>query len=155
MLKTNYVLDAQIGYKLRLAQQRHVDIFNTRLPEITPMQFSVMVRLRDEPKLSQNHLGRLIHMDAATTKGVVNRLIDRGWLQSKPSQVDRRRLTISLTARGKEFIEYAVMAATQVSEDTLKPLSPNEQHQLLLLLDRLNSQPTGSTSKAASNGVKT
>jgi len=138
MLKTQYELDKQIGYKLRLAQQRHVEIFSKELPDITPTQFSVMVRLRDDPNLSQNHLGRLVHMDAATTKGVVDRLIDRGWLQSKPSSVDRRRRNISLTARGSEFIDYAVMAAATVSEETLKPLNSSEQRQLLSLLDRLN-----------------
>jgi len=46
-----YDLEKQIGHKLRLAQQRHLDIFNTHLPDITPTQFSVMVRLREEPSL--------------------------------------------------------------------------------------------------------
>jgi len=111
MLKPNYLLDEQIGYKLRLVQQRHLECFSTRLPEITPMQFSVMVRLRDEGSLSQNHLGRMVHMDAATTKGVVDRLVSRGWLRSTPDTSDRRRLNISLSERGREFIDYAVMMA--------------------------------------------
>jgi len=144
MLKPTYVLDEQIGYKLRLVQQRHLEYFSTRLPEITPTQFSVMVRLHTEGALSQNHLGRLVHTDAATTKGVVDRLIDRGWLCSTPSTVDRRRLNISLTARGEEFIKYAIMMAGTISSETLKPLNSVEQRQLLALLDRLikpNNEP--------------
>jgi len=139
MLKTNYDLDKQIGYKLRIAQQRHVDIFSKHLPDVTPTQFSVMVRLTESDNLSQNHLGRLVRMDAATTKGVVDRLIDRGWLKSKPDLNDKRRRTISLTARGREFIEYAVTAAAKISDETLKPLTASEQQQLLALLDRVAS----------------
>ncbi len=134
-----YQLDKQIGYKLRLAQQRHVEIFSARLPEITPMQFSIMVRLRDEPNVSQNQLGRLVQMDAATTKGVVDRLIERGWLRSRPSETDKRRRNISLTARGHEFLEYAIVAAADITKKTLQPLNNAEQNQLLNLLDRLKS----------------
>lgn len=136
-----YDLDKQIGYKLRLALQRHLDIFTTHLPDITPTQFSVMVRLRDEPNVSQNQLGRKIHMDAATTKGVVDRLIERGWLESTPSKLDKRRRNISLTARGREYIEYATTAATEVTTQTLKPLSTAEQRQLMVLLDRIATNP--------------
>jgi len=132
-----YELDKQIGYKLRLAQQRHLDIFSRHMPEITPTQFSVLVRLRDKSKLSQNYLGRSVNMDAATTKGVVDRLIERGWLQSRPCDTDKRRRNISLTDSGREFIDNAVIAAAEVSVKTLKPLSENEQSQLLTLLDRL------------------
>ena len=135
-----YDLAKQIGYKLRLAQQRHIEIFNRHMPDITPTQFSVMVRLREAQKLSQNELGRSVSMDAATTKGVVDRLIDRGWLQSRPCENDKRRRNISLTARGKEFIDYAVMAATEVTTKTMQPLNDAEQRQLLMLLDRISTE---------------
>ena len=132
-----YDLDKQIGYKLRLAQQRHLDIFTRDIPDITPTQFSVMVRLREVQKLSQNKLGRSVSMDAATTKGVVDRLVERGWLQTRPCKSDKRRRSISLTPRGREFIDYAVMAAAEVSVKTMKPLSSSEQKLLLSLLDRV------------------
>ena len=132
-----YDLDKQIGYKLRLAQQRHLDIFCRRMPDITPTQFSVMVRLHNKQPLSQNQLGRTVNMDAATTKGVVDRLIERGWLQSQACRNDKRRRNISLTASGEEFIESAVPVALEISENTLKPLSSKEQQQLLTLLNRI------------------
>jgi len=143
-----YDLDKQIGYKLRLAQQRHLEIFNDLLPEITPTQFSIMVRLREEPNVSQNHLGRKVHMDAATTKGVIDRLINRGWLKSTPSKLDKRLRNISLTARGREYIDYATAAASEVSKQTLKPLSNAEQRQLLLLLDRIATDQSKTSLKA-------
>lgn len=132
-----YELDHQIGYKLRLAQQRHIDIFNRQMPDVTPTQFSVLVRLHERQKLSQNELGRSVSMDAATTKGVVDRLIERGWLESQASDTDKRRRNITLTTRGRNFIDSAIKIATEVSANTMKPLNAQEQKQLLALLDRL------------------
>ncbi|EDZ43161.1 hypothetical protein RB2083_2676 [Rhodobacteraceae bacterium HTCC2083] len=42
-------------------------------------------------------------MDAATTKGVVDRLRGKCWVQSTPSKTDLRRLEISLTEQGRAF----------------------------------------------------
>ncbi len=96
-----YRLDDQIGYKLRLANQRHLEIFSRHLPDLTPTQFSVLVRLYEIGEVSQNHLGRLVAMDAATTKGVVRRLVDKGLINLQQDGADLRRLKISLTAEGK------------------------------------------------------
>ena len=35
-LTADYALEQQIGFKLRLANQRHLEIFNRRMPDITP-----------------------------------------------------------------------------------------------------------------------
>ena len=77
---------------MRLASQRHLEIFSRHLPDMTPTQFSILVRLRDVGEVSQNQLGRLVAMDAATTKGVISRLIDRGLVQSRQDGGDLRRL---------------------------------------------------------------
>ena len=83
-LTADYALEQQIGFKLRLANQRHLEIFNRRMPDITPTQFAVLAKLRDEARISQNHLGRLVGMDAATTKGVIDRLRKKGLVHSTP-----------------------------------------------------------------------
>ncbi|MDP4924741.1 MAG: hypothetical protein NWR44_02750, partial [Alphaproteobacteria bacterium] len=41
----DYQLEVQVGYKLRLASQRHLEIFSRHLPDMTPTQFSILVRL--------------------------------------------------------------------------------------------------------------
>ena len=47
-----YRLDDQVGYKLRLASQRHLEIFSQHLSDITPTQFSI---LRVFMKLAKHH----------------------------------------------------------------------------------------------------
>lgn len=132
-----YRLDDQIGFKLRLANQRHLEIFTRMLPEVTPTQFAILARLVERGPLSQNHLGRLVGMDAATTKGVVDRLKDKGLVVSARSRTDLRRLEISLTDAGRRFAETAVARAVEISRATTANLTPREAERLLALLDKL------------------
>jgi len=133
-----YVLEDQIGFKLRLANQRHLELFSEVLPEVTPTQFSTLFKLWEQGALSQNHLGRLVAMDAATTKGVVDRLRTRGLVATAASESDRRRLDVSLTPAGLALITAGIARARQISDVTTKPLSPDERALLLSFLDRLS-----------------
>ncbi|MBY6004776.1 MarR family transcriptional regulator [Salipiger bermudensis] len=136
-----YVLDEQIGFLLRKAYQRNSTIFAESVPgKLTPTQFSVMHRLAEDGPTSQNLLGRSVAMDGATTKGVVDRLIARGLLQTAPDPVDRRRHLVSLTADGVALIDEAVDAAIAVSAETLAPLREREKETLLRLLKKLGGE---------------
>jgi len=133
----HYVLEDQVGYKLRLAHQRHLEIFAEMMPDLTPTQFSTLLRLREQGAASQNHLGRLAAMDAATTKGVVDRLRDKGLVATARSQVDQRRLMVSLTADGAAALDRAVPVARAISARTTGALDAAELATLMGLLDRL------------------
>ena len=132
-----YRLEDQIGFMLRLANQKHLEIFANRIPDMTPTQLAVLTKLRDEGRISQNHLGRLVAMDAATTKGVVDRLRNTGLIESAPSLTDKRRLEIKLSDAGRKYIDKRVNDALEVSAMTLASLSPREAERLLALLKKL------------------
>ena len=136
-LSEDYLLDDQVGYKLRLASQRHLEIFSRLLPNLTPTQFSVLVRLRDIGEASQNQLGRLVAMDAATTKGVIARLLEKGLVSSCPDSKDLRRLKISLTADGEKMVIAAIEAAQKITSETTSKLTAKEVSRLCSLLDKL------------------
>lgn len=135
--KSAYKLEDQIGFRLRLANQKHLELFAEIMPDATPTQFAILARLFEDGPLSQNHLGRRVGMDGATTKGVVDRLRSKGWVKSTASKTDLRRLEISLTPEGKGFTKDAIDRAQVVSEQTTKNLSTRETERLLALLDKL------------------
>ena len=133
-----YLLDDQIGFILRQAYQRNSVVFGDLFgDQLTPTQWAAIAKLGEVGGCSQNHLGRLIAMDAATIKGVVDRLMKRGLVESAPSATDRRRLLVSLTAGGRKAFEQGLARALEVSAKTLAPLKANEQAVLLRLLKRL------------------
>jgi DNA-binding MarR family transcriptional regulator len=132
-----YRLDDQIGYALRRVTQRHLAIFAAAIPEVTTTQFAVLARLAETGPLSQNQLGRAVAMDAATIKGVVDRLVRLKLVSTTADPEDRRRLTVALTAEGAGLYRTRIETALQISRDTLAPLSPEEQSVLRALLSRL------------------
>lgn len=133
-----YVLEEQVGFLLRVAMQRHAAIFASEIIEgLTAPQFSALVKLMQVGPLSQNHLGRLIYLDVATIKGVVERLRARGFVSSKDDPRDGRRHAIALTAAGRRVVEAAIAVASKISEKTLDPLSEKERDALLRLLKKL------------------
>jgi DNA-binding MarR family transcriptional regulator len=134
-----YRIEDQIGYLLRRAHQRASAIFQTNLgdPNITPTQYSSLVKLHEYNELSQNHLGRLVGMDKATMQGVVRRLKDRGLVDSRPDPGDARRTLLSLTLDGQRVTAKLIMNGPAVSRETLKPLTTNEQRQLLEFLQKI------------------
>jgi DNA-binding MarR family transcriptional regulator len=132
-----YRLDDQIGYALRRVTQRHLAIFAAAIPEVTTTQFAVLARLSESGPLSQNQLGRAVAMDAATIKGVVDRLSRLSLVATTADPEDRRRLSVALTAEGAGLYKRRIETALQVSADTLAPLSAAEQTTLMALLSRL------------------
>ena len=133
----DYCLDDQIGYLLRRVTQRHLAIFAAAIPEVTTTQFAVLARLAQVGPLSQNHLGRETAMDAATIKGVVDRLAKLGYVATAADPDDRRRLTVNLTEAGTALFAARTGTALQVSQDTLAPLTQAEREALLQLRNRL------------------
>ncbi len=82
--------------------------------------------------MSQNQLGRVTAMDAATIKGVVGRLVTRRLVTTVPSEEDRRRLIVDLTPEGRAlFAELRGRGAARRRERTLAPLSPAERERFL------------------------
>src|SRR5512133_1926426 len=124
---SSYRLDEQIGYVLRRVTQRHLAIFAAAIPEITTTQFAVLARLAETGPLSQNQLGRAVAMDAATIKGVVDRLIRMRLVATTADPQDRRRLTVALTDEGARLYQSRIETALQVSRDTQAPLTAEEQ----------------------------
>lgn len=134
-----YRLEDQIGFRLRLANQRHLEIFAATIPQVTPPQFSALVKLKELGVLSQNHLGRLVAMDAATTNGVITRLRKKGFVQTEASTTDLRRLDVSLTASGDAFVTAALPLAAEVSAKTGSAMTARERKQFLALLAKIQT----------------
>jgi MarR family transcriptional regulator, lower aerobic nicotinate degradation pathway regulator len=137
-LTESYFLEEQVGFLLRIAMQRHSNIFSSEIVgNLTAPQFSALIKLMQVGPLSQNHLGRLIYLDVATIKGVVGRLRTRGLVTSKDDPRDARRHVIALTPAGRRLVEAAIPVAARITEKTLGPLSEKEQETLLRLLKKL------------------
>jgi DNA-binding MarR family transcriptional regulator len=71
----------------------------------------------------QNQLGRRVATDSATITGIVNRLMQRGWVTSSAHAEDARLCLIELTDAGREVVEQLLPQGIAISKETLAPLS--------------------------------
>jgi DNA-binding MarR family transcriptional regulator len=133
-----YILDDQVGFLLRQVAQRHAAIFAAGIEsDLTTTQWAALAKLAEIGPLSQNLLGRHTAMDAATIKGVIDRLTKRGLTETRPDPEDGRRLLVALSEAGRALVAHATPQALRITDETLAPLNPEERDVLVGLLARL------------------
>ena len=134
---TPYRLEEQVGFLLRRAHQRHLAIFARLIPELTRPQWAALAMLFEKGDCPQSRLGARTVMDAATIKGVIDRLHARGLVHLAGDEGDRRRVSVSLTEEGRALVRRLLPAAQAITGETLAPLSSKEAEILCRLLERL------------------
>lgn len=128
-----------MGFLLRRAHQRHVAIFTAAVAqsELTPTQFTALLKTVQLGHVTQNLLGRHAAMDPATIQGVVRRLTARGLIRRSRDPLDRRTAVLEATEAGVALIASVVACAHQAHEAALAPLTPEERVQVLALLRKM------------------
>jgi DNA-binding MarR family transcriptional regulator len=133
-----YRLEEQVGFILRRVSQRHMAIFAGHIDgDITPTRWAALAKLYESGPTSQNLLGRRTAMDAATIKGVVDRLTKLHLIETRGDPTDGRRRVVALTEAGRRQVERSLAHAGAITRKTLAPLSAAEQESFLALLRRL------------------
>ncbi len=136
----SYHLDDQVGFLLRQVNQRHLAIFAKGIPDLTPTQFAALAKLCELGKISQNALGRATAMDAATIKGVADRLRKKGYVTAAPDPKDQRRQLLSPSDQGRAAFADVVQAAHHITAETLTPLTDKEQVMFITLLRKMTGK---------------
>lgn len=136
--RIDYILEDQVGFLLRKANQRHRVLFSQMIrPKLQTAQLAALAKLYTDGPLHQNQLGRLIAMDSATITGVVDRLANKSLVRTGPDANDARLSVIELTQKGRELLEEALPVALEISRATLLPLTPDEAELFIELLRRV------------------
>ena len=133
-----FIVEDQVGFLLRAVSQRNTVLFAAEMVAgLTRVQFTTMAKLLEIGSCSQNELGRLILMDRATIKGVVNRLRKRGFVRVQADPNDRRQHVLSLSRLGQKVTRRAVAVAPAITEKMLEQLNASERKQIVALLRKI------------------
>ena len=94
---------------------------------LTSKHYQAMLVLRgspDDQRVSINHLAQQLFIKHNSAVGLVDRLAQKGLIVRKPSSVDRRKVEVRLTGRGRQVL--AKLAAMHRRE--LQRIGPKLQH---------------------------
>src|SRR5215212_514511 len=101
------VVDNAIGFWIhRVYQASRNEMFRAFREcgeEVTPEQWAVLIRLWECDGRSQGDLSEATFRDAPTMSRIVDGMEDRGLLQRRADQQDKRVRLIHLTRRGREL----------------------------------------------------
>lgn len=105
---------------------------------ITPPMLRALEAIGAGDGITQVQLGAQTSMDRTTIVHVVDRFETLGYARRTRSPADRRSHALKLTERGQSALRDASRLARKVEEEILAPLSAEERHTLIGLLQAIH-----------------
>ena len=129
----------QPGHMIRRAYQMVMAVFaeETKNLGITPVQFSAMIVIREQPGIDATRVAELIYFDRATIGSVLDRLEKKGHVRRKAGERDRRTKRLFLTPRGMALVKKIETMSPRISNRVVAPLSPADRAKLMAMLGQL------------------
>ncbi|WP_196217961.1 MarR family winged helix-turn-helix transcriptional regulator [Streptomyces blattellae] len=119
-------------------QALHASIFTDELGDrITSPQYALLAVVAGEPGVEQRRAVSDSGLDRSTGTDVVARLVERGYLERRVHEDDRRRRRLWLSESGRALMDGLRLQAPRVGERLISALSPDERHQFIHLLQRI------------------
>lgn len=129
-----------ILFNLGKAYQRVQAEFKSRFLQkfgLTPMQLLVLEVLYDEEGLSAGEIAGRLVLDNATLSGVLDRLVEGGWIIKDTAHGDRRALKIQLTEKGRGMKDSIIDEVRKANEQIMSSFRVEENMLLRRLLKDL------------------
>jgi DNA-binding MarR family transcriptional regulator len=141
----------QPGHLIRRAHQMATAVFmhEAKAFDLTAVQFSALVVIREHPGTDATRVSDLIYFDRSTIGNVLDRLEKKGLIRREPGVEDRRTKRLFLTPQGRAVLRKITAKLPQISDTILKPLSVADRTRLVRLLVALVDPDGGSGGKSS------
>ncbi|WP_068115773.1 MarR family winged helix-turn-helix transcriptional regulator [Tropicimonas marinistellae] len=130
-------LEAMAGHLIRRLHQHSAHVFQLHAREsgvdLTPVQYAAMDTINRSPGIAQAGMAARIAYDRATVGGVIERLIDKGYVARAVSRRDRRARELTLTAEGRRVLCAFRPAVEALQLEILPGLTNDERSEFLAL----------------------
>ena len=115
------------GYLIRRAQQLHTAYWNERVRDVTGPQYAVLAAVLADGVATHAEIGLRASLDSSSTREIVGRLIDNGWLEPVENARDRRSRPVRVTAPATTAIRLLREPVLDVQRHVLAPLEADDQ----------------------------
>jgi len=131
-------LEKHLGYWLRCLSNFVSHTFAERLEKqgVSVAQWVFLRTLYDCGGATLNDTARLVGVDKSTLSRMVERLVQKGWVDRSEGQ-DRRSLGLALTAAGKKMVLHSAKLADENDEAFFHTLSARQREDFLSTIKQL------------------
>ena len=128
-----------LGYNCRRVYLRIFALFRERMAKfnLRPVEYSVLVLVRDNPNVNQKRLGRALGIDPPNMGALLERLKNRRLLLRNQNPEDKRAQLLVLTAKGGELCRKAERVVTRLELDATPQLTKGERAELMRLAQKV------------------
>lgn len=134
-------INIQPGHLARRFHQISSTLFDLEMSQagiaLTPVQFSALIAVRENPAVDQARLAGAIAYDRTTIGGVVDRLVEKGLMQRLADPADRRSKRLKLTKAGLDTLSVVEPLVVRSQNELVSTLSEKEKIQLLALMQKV------------------
>ena len=124
-----------------LVQRRYAQVCADH--DLTPVQATLLCVIKDQPQ-GMGELAQVHGVAKNALSGLVDRIERRGLVHREALQRDRRAVTLSTTALGKEIVDALYADVAQRMPDIAGALPADERHQLANSVARITAALTAS-----------
>ena len=99
-------------------------------------QFGVLCVLMDTQGLTITDISRQLNISKQQMTNIIDNLVSAGYVSKEPDPVDRRRLVITISRKGKKLLEEHMEQFRQRFESHAQNLTRDERQELATILRR-------------------
>ncbi|GAB2533564.1 MarR family winged helix-turn-helix transcriptional regulator [Brachybacterium huguangmaarense] len=122
---------------MRRVMQAHHALWRDRVPHLTPVQYGVLLSIRNLPGADQRTIGEAAAVEPTTLAALVPRLESAGLITRCVCPDDRRRNNLDLTDAGREALQEAAPHVLAVRDELLARLDDEDARHLRRILGAL------------------
>ena len=106
---------------------------------LLPVQFDVIATLANQPPMTYKQLGEKTLISKSSLTGVIERMVQKGFITTLENPDDARSHLLKLTAKGQKIFEQTFPEHLQHLEAAFQKLSKKQMHEIEESLTTLKS----------------
>lgn len=129
-----------LGYHMALADVPAKAAFYKYIGEplrLRHVEFTILMLVKSNPAITQKRLAQTLAVSAPSITILLDRLVDKGWIERVRSDTDRRVQHVHLTAEGARLAKQSHRLSLNCEQEMLRHLTVAERTMLLELLDKV------------------
>lgn len=129
-MNDRYSLETSMGMIIRKAQsvmhQRLFMNFRKAGLEVSPEQWGIMLMLMKNDGIKQNEIAEWVGRNDSSITRIIDNLSQKGYVERRPHENDRRVNLIYLTEEGKSLQQKLIEAAAQTQKEARESIDAGE-----------------------------
>ena len=107
--------------------------------DISKRDFSIIVFIGKTGEVIMRDISEFLNVPMSTTTGIIDKLVEKGYLTRLHSEKDRRIIKVKLSKFGKDSFELLESTLYNMGETMLSGLNSDEQTSFINLLEKVTA----------------